>query len=130
MTLDSRARYIQSEVTIAVGASKSDFIETLGYRLVGVLVPASCEGNGLKFFADIQGADDTGAIVYNQAGEEIRAVYGTLPCVIDLTTPTGTNRGKLPPAARYAVQSHTNGTAEPQVTADSIITLILELIEG
>lgn len=120
------SQYTQVKVTIALAASKSNFISTLGKRIVGVKVPASTEGNGLKFFADTDGDDDTGAIVYNQAGEEIRAVYGTLPCVIDLTTPTGTNRGVLPPAARYAVQSHTTGTAEVQTTADAIITLILE----
>lgn len=120
------SQYTQVKVTIDLAASKSNFVDTLGKRIVGVKVPASTEGTLLRFFADTDGDDSTGAVVVNQAGEEIRAVYGTLPTVIDMTTPTGTNRGVLPPAARYAVESRTAGAAEVQVGASAIITLILQ----
>ena len=121
-------RYQPLQVTIADGASKSGFVDTLGLRIVGVLVPTGAEQTRLRFFADVLGDDDTGAIVVNDAGEEINAVYATVavPNVIAISAIGGTNRGPLPPASRYAVQSMSGVSTAAVQTGDLIVTLICE----
>ncbi len=117
--------YTQQQVVIANGASKSSWTNImLGYRLVGVLVPAAVEGDSLRFYADPVGNDSTGAIVVNGAGEQVEAKFGTLPSYIDCQYDAGTKRGKIPPAARYAVESVTTSAAQNQ-TGAATITLVL-----
>jgi len=125
------ARYNQQEVTIEDGESLSNFISTVGYRIVGVYVPAGVEGDAIRFKVDPTGelADADVPVAENQAGEDIRAVLSSLPSLLNMVADDGTNRGKIVPGARVAVESLTTGSAQAQ-TGDCVITLILEQLEG
>lgn len=125
------AGYSQQVVTIDDGESISNFIDIVGFRIIGVHVPVGAEGDAVRFLVDPTGTVDDAdvPIAKNEAGEEIRAVYGTLPSLINLVTNDTTNRGRIVPGSRVAVQSLTTGNAQAQ-TGDVSITLVLEHLQA
>jgi hypothetical protein len=123
--------YSNQICTVEVNESKSDFAYTLGYKVVGIYVPAGFTGNELVFYADPTGVIED-ALVYNVFADAVILNVSTLPAMIGVPTVhdtvQGNDKGPLPPAARYAVQSRNNGTPVVQVS-EVEIQLILERMQ-
>ena len=123
-------RFLLVAVDVLTDESKSAFANTHGYVVRGVLVNEDVTGlaTKMRFYTDPLG-DGTGAIVYNDAGEEINVTIGVEPCVMNINPGNATNKGPLPPSANYAVQLLVAaGTASVQ-TSDIQMFLLCEPIQ-
>lgn len=128
-----QARYDQQKVTIAVGASKSDYIETRGSRIVGIQVPADTEGDEVSFFAD-----PTGVIDENDAHTDEAEVTdgGSTPALVlvpwtGITLPTVVNIDKdtLPPASYYALQTRDSTDSDNVIVQSGAAAEIIVILE-
>lgn len=124
--------YNRQLAVIEVGASKSNLIQCLGWRLAGVLVPANCEGTHVKFWADVDGSALSVAdmaVLVNGNGDEIRLAFGssTKPVYIALDQTRETNGGVIPPCAQIAIETIDSGdsySAIVQADADATFGLV------